>query len=215
MIIIPEVNTVYQFKFKIPFNIYDGIYRVHQLLTYDQFVSLNVDLYKLLYEDAEKTEEDYNDDMITFRTDQFIKLTKPHITIQTDIEKLQEKIYYIPKSLLLISPNPNVKAYSDLVVALHVGPIKDADKLDYIVNNIKENVLYATGINDDPKLASMSIRWLSDDEYTDIENSRELNKKQVVNYFSESQRLRRQIASLEAELLAYKKAINDFDVITP
>jgi hypothetical protein len=215
MIIVPEVNTVYQFKLKVPFNLYDGIYRVHQILTYDQFISLNIDLYKLLYEEVEKTQEDLAIDVATYRKDQIIKLTKPHITIQTDLEKVKEKIYYIPKSLLLTSPNPNVKAYSDLVVAIHIGPLNDVDRLTFITENLKEQILASTGIDDDPKLAAMSIVWLSDDEYAAIEATRYLNKKRVINYFSESQRLQKQLASLEAELLVYKQAIQDFDVVTP
>jgi hypothetical protein len=207
MIIIPEVNTVYQFSLKVPFNQYNGIYRVHQILTYDQFAALNVNLYDLLYKDVDKTHEEFEVDLVTYRQEPIYMLLPPDLTIQSNLEKIQEKIYYIPKSLLACSPNPNVKAYSDLVLAVRVGPLSNIETLEYIKDVVQENILAATGIDQTVKLASIAIVWMTEVDYQLLDNQRQLDKKHVINYFSETQRLLRENASLKAELLEYKNAI--------
>jgi hypothetical protein len=207
MIILPEVNTVYKFTFKVPFNYLNDIYRVNQILEYDEFARLDIDLYAHLYPSGMYTYTDYLTHLETYRLEPVYKITHPNVTLQTDLEKAQEKEIYIPKNIISNSPDPNVRAYSDLVLAVRIGPLKDVDKLTYIKSVIQENILYSTGINADIKLAALNINWLTDDEYELLEADRDQASKKSIDYFAETQKLQQQLLNVEAELLAYKTAI--------
>ncbi len=190
----PYVGTTYKFTFQAPFNQYDGIYHVLRIMTFDEVVADNVNLLKL-YTNVSKTEDDFNEDINTIRADRILKLI--NVEDETDI-------LYIPMFLGLYEPDPNVKQYSSLAVALYLGVFDDVNELNAIKETLEATVAKKYGVPDSAAVFSIEEKWMTEAEYDQHVAERALNSNQLVNLYSEVHRLRRELESANTKIRYYE-----------
>lgn len=193
----PYVGTVYKFTFKSPFNMYDGIYTVLRIMTFDEVVEDNVNLLKL-YVDASLTEEDFDNDINTIRNDKILKLS----TVNDD-----GNIVYIPMFLSLYEPDPNVKQYASLALGVNLGVFDNIEELNIIKHVIESTIAKKYGIPDSAAIFSINDIWMTDTEYAAIEHERAKYSKQLINLYSENERLRRELDSANIKIAYYEEKI--------
>lgn len=190
----PYVGTTYNFTFKAPFNIYDGIYNVLRIMTFEEVVADNVNLLKL-YTDASLNEDNFNEDIETIRVDRILKLV--------DVEN-EKNILHIPMFLGLYEPDPNVKQYASLAVALHLGVFDNVNELNAIKDTLEATVAKKYGIRDSAVVFSIEDKWMTETEYNAQVAERALTSTQLVNLYSEVHRLRRELESANTKLRYYE-----------
>lgn len=193
----PYVGTVYKFTFNAPFNNYDGIYTVLRIMTFDEVLSDNVNLLKL-YTDVGKTEDDFNEDINTIRADRILKLV--------DIND-ENNILHIPSFLSLYEPDPNVKQYASLAIGINLGVFDNIDELNIIKDLLESTIAKKYGIPDSAAVFSIKNIWMTDTEYAEAEAARAVNSRQLVNLYSENERLRRELESANVKIRYYEEKI--------
>lgn len=196
----PSVGKVYSFVFTPNFIIHNGIYNVAQILCYPELIQQNVDLFKSFYEPAGRTEAEHISDLAQLREDKFLKLLDP-TTMDT------ATAMYVPTMHLQQEPDPNVGQYYTLAVALQLGIHKNPEQLSYIIKNLQEQFSSALGITAAPKLFQQSPVWMTEAEYEQLELDREAKAKSILNYFSENQRMQKEITRLQSKLAAYEEIL--------
>lgn len=200
----PTVGNVYKFTLRPGYNVFDGVYRVAKLMTYDEYIGDEAgDILRDFYTPNDKDEDDIGEDFNIVRSGKILKLIDPNIPPKPDV------IHYVPLYYLYSSPDYHVRPYNEIGIICSIGVLDEEKHLQYICNNIKEQVLYATGIDPKPALVAVGTRWLSDDEYAEIEADRDESKKKVVNYYSEYQQAQQELNSRNTLLKEYEALIID------
>ena len=68
-----ELGWTYKFVFTKEFESLNGIYTTVKFYSYDEFVNDNLNLYELLYTKVNRSEADFEQDLITIREQKIIK----------------------------------------------------------------------------------------------------------------------------------------------
>lgn len=188
----------YKFRLTAPFSKFDGIYTVVRIMTFAEMVSDNVNLVETLYIPAGKTQADYELDVDTYRTDKILKLVDP-----TD----KSITRYIPAGLVAFVPDPNVKRYLMLALALNVGIFETSSELTTARNLIQEQLSKVVGVDELPKIIAIREKWLTADEYATVQQERNTTARETVNYFSENLRLQAEVDRQRALINKYEQLI--------
>lgn len=193
----PYVGTVYDFVFVSPFSIYNGIYKVLRILTYDEIISDNIDI-STIYIETGQTEEDYNTAVTEYlRTDKFLKL-----------EKINDKsILYIPYSLTELEPDPNVKKYSRLAIAVDLGIFDNINDIQFAKNTIESMIDKGLGVGESTHAFSIEEVWLTLEDYNEEVKKREERKQGLINLYSEVLRLRQELDNQNTKIKYYEDLI--------
>jgi hypothetical protein len=190
-------GVIYKFIFKNDFSFFNGVYKVIQTLTYEEAINLGADFFNDLYHPIGKTKIDLEQDSDLFRTDKILKLKNV----------LTEKELYIPNVLNAFIPDSNVKKYYKLVIDINIGIFDNIDKLNAMSQIMQEHISSATGITNKPELTSYAEVWLTESEYQLIDNARDESSKKIINYFSETIKMQREIDSLKTKVQYYENLI--------
>lgn len=190
----PKLDTVYKFTFVAPFNVYDGFYRALRILTLDELLADNLNLIDL-YTGAGLTQNDLDEDVVNYRTDRILKLV--------DITD-ESRIIHIPMSLGRLEPDPNVKAYSSLVLAVNLGIFDNIDKVRATKDTITSYIAKGLGVSEEVLVFSMKEVWMTLDEYNIYETARVNNRTGLVNLYSEVLRLRKALDAANVKLQYYE-----------
>ena len=188
----------YKFRLTAPFSKFDGIYTVVRIMTFAEMVSDNVNLVETLYIPAGKTQADYELDVDTYRADKILKLVDP-----TD----KSITRYIPAGLVAFVPDPNVKRYLMLALALNVGIFETSSELTTARNLIQEQLSKVVGVDELPKIIAIREKWLTADEYATVQQERNTTARETVNYFSENLRLQSEVDRQRALINKYEQLI--------
>lgn len=195
---LPHINHVYRFSFNSTFSSLDGVYKTLQLIPYDDFFGLGIDMVKYLYSKVNKGEEDWLADLSNYSGDVFIKLQ--NVTDETNI-------IYIPQSIMVKVPEGDIGRYQKLMVTVDLG-VFDDEVFDDAIVTLKEVLEKRLGISVEPTVMKYDDVWLSKAEFATIAADREANKDIVENYYSSAKKaidteieLRTTIAALEAIII--------------
>ena len=215
-----NIETTYKFTFIDSFNKLDGIYTVKQLLSFYETNLQNVDLFELFYKKAGKTKEEWEKDKINYYKLTFCKIQ--------DVVKTTN-IIYIPITdtidtknkgcILKYLPQPDVAPYSNAVLYIELGVVKDTELLTTMTINIAEQIAYHQGIKFAPRIAIANKIWLTLDQYEAEEQKRKEYKKKVranhLNFYSECNRLKDETIRLGVKLAWMEKLLMEKDIMIP
>lgn len=190
----PYVGTVYKFTFISPFNSFNGIYKVLRIMTFDEVQSDQIDLSEI-YTLSGKTVEDYDNDAIELRKDRILKLE--------DINN-SSSIRYIPMSFGETEPDPNVKKYATLALAVNLGVYDNKNQVAFVKDTIQSIVAKSLGVEDSVYLFTMRDVWMSVSEYNQKEAERIEKKESLINLYSEVLRLRKDLDSANTKISYYE-----------
>lgn len=195
-----ELGWTYKFKFNNDFTLLDDIYTVLRIYTYSELLEDKIDLNTELYAKVGKTKMQFEADVATLRNDKILKVQHP---------EHQDTILYIPTSILSEAPLFTVKKYGRLMVVLNVGVYPNKEDLDHVKNLLHEELQVMLGFANPPDVLVTRHQWLTDQEYQELKDEREQNKK-VVNYFSENIKLQKINSELTAKINAYEKLFKEW-----
>lgn len=193
------VGVVYKFYFIEGYKVVDGVYRLQKIMTFDEALRENADLLHDFYLPNSKDINDYQADLPALRASRILKLNDMDRDINSPL------VRFVPEDFLACIPDHNVKQYFAFGIISDVGVVKDITTLEYVRDNIVEQVAYATGIDIDPKYVSLSQTWMTDKEFEDMITEREKDKKVVINYFTECKRLEKRLLTADQRVHVYEK----------
>lgn len=194
------MNWTYKFGFIEAFESLNGIYKVVQIMSYKELLDSNLSLYDGLYVHVNKTQQDLDNDVAKYRTDDILKL-------ESVIDKT--KVYYIPSKILRFIPETNVNKYAKLAVGLNVGPCNSKEDLDHIVEALQQLMTKMFGISQSPSVFSVGSVWLTDAEYATITAERDNEAREVINYYGENKKLLETISQQNETIRQLQLLIKD------
>lgn len=186
-----QPGWTYNFKFKTEFASLDGVYTVVKIYSYNELVKDKISLYKELYEPLQLTQERFEKDAVTYFTESIFKLVDPND---------EDNVKYSPESILTTIPGYNLQEYNDVALAFHIGTYQKGEEFQSVLSNISQEISSALGVDQEPRVLVTAKRFLTDDEYLDIQVLRNLNKTSILNYFSENVKLRNENQNLKARI---------------
>jgi len=194
---IPNVGETCKFVFKPIYSSLDGIYVVLNMAKLQTYIDDGVNIIDT-YKKANLDETQFETDYPNIKDSYFYKLQ--------DVED-EENIIYVTDYFYSKLPNPNVHEYMRLALVYDIGIYNDADKVDWIKNHIKQEILANTGIDIDPELYELSSVWMTEAEYDQIEENRQENITNVNNHYADKLKLIEEVNRLKALVNAYEQTI--------
>ena len=167
------VGNQYGLKFKDDFDDLDGIYTVSHAVDYNSLLLDDISLMTYLFIHVGKTEEDLDVAIGDIRDDVFFKI----------VHVVNESIYYVPRSYIVGIPDPNVAAYSKLMLTMDLGVFADPTLLATLKNSIENALREGAGIDKQVQLMQYGEQWLTQEEYETIAEDRETTRTGFVNYY--------------------------------
>ena len=193
------VGVVYKFYFQEGYNVVDGVYRLMKIMTFDEALRENADLLHDFYLPNSKDITDYQADLPAIRESRILKLNDMEREINSPM------VRFVPEDFLACIPNHNVQQYISFGIISDIGLVKDVITLEYVRDNIVDQISYATGLDIDPKFVSLSQTWMTTKEFEDMIYAREKDKKQVINYFTEARRLEKRLLVADQQTHVYEQ----------
>ena len=136
------INKHYNFIFdpgeqgeSFPFALWNGIYLVERTLTYADMAKEGIDLYESLYAPIGKGKQEYELNVEKYLDDIFYKLVSPKT----------EKDMWVPESLVVGYPDPNVKEYHAVMITADLGVHDNPRGVVAVKDIIKTKILEAVG----------------------------------------------------------------------
>jgi hypothetical protein len=189
----------YKFTFIQKFAELDGIYTITKIYSWAEVLNEQLSLYDILYAPLNIPETIYNEDIKTYKNEDILKLISP-----VDGTEL-----YVPTSILSSNPLYTVKEYNNLVLFINLGTYDDVSGLDYLVSQVGDEVKSVLGIGEQPKITSVSKVYLTEQEYKELENTRQDRITTILNWFSALKTLEKENNLLRAQLGAYRQLVQE------
>lgn len=192
------VGNTYKFVLQSNFSELDGIYKVLRIMTYDETVSDQIDLMEL-YVKHSKTAEDFENDLPVIRDTKVLKLQSV----------LDLSVVHIPTNILQLEPDPSVQKYLHLSLGIDLGIFSTLDQVLYIKEVVHELINGGLGVDTEPVIIEISSRqkWMTTEEYDTLDSERRSKKERVINYYTENNRLRKELLSERAKVAAYEQIL--------
>jgi len=200
-LITPAVGAVYKFKFAEDYQYWNGVYKVVQILSYDEYLDNGRTLIDDFYTACGLDEARLVADLPSIRASSVLKLTAPDDTSD-------QKECYAPLCFVNEAPDSNVKKYYKMGMICTIGVTEGPDDLEFAKQSFVEVIEASLGVTPDPVFVTLNNgEWMTQDEYNQILAERDASKKKVINYFSQCKKLEQEVASLKTKLAAYEKVI--------
>lgn len=193
-----SAGWTYEFQFTKKFSEYNGPYTIAKIYSWAEVVNDQLSLYELLYAPLNIPETEYNEDIKTYMQESVYKLVSP----------VSGKIVYAPESILDALPIYPVKEYQRLVLFIPLGVYDSVEGLDYLMQQVADEVRGALGISAEPKLTTTGKVYLTESDYNALEDGRKARTDRVLNWFSAFRRLQEENAKLKAQVQGYQEMLN-------
>lgn len=194
----PTTGCVYNFTFKSGYNVFDGIYKVSKIMTFDEYVDDGGDIDTDFFSPNDKSEE-LNNELSNVQTSKILKLSHPS---DDDLEPIFVPMYYLE-----CTPDFNVKEYYNLGIVANIGITESVEDVDFIRSNITEAIESVIGVTPDPKLVIINTKWMTESDYQKIVAERDQNKVNTRNYYSENLKLEDRLSRANTKINEYEKLI--------
>lgn len=206
MILIPPVNTAASYILIPRFAALNGIYTLTKVMSFDTAIEDGVDFEKSLYELVGLTEDDYLADWQSYQTEQILQLTRCRdpAAIAADVVG---QIVNVPESLLQYIPDPMVRPYEDIYLAINVGPYAAPEKIDWLRVQLNDLASAVTGTADAAAIMSVGQLWLTDGQYADVTTDRDTRIQQMTPQVATIIAQQDEIARLRALITAYEQTL--------
>ena len=194
-----STGWTYKFVFKPKFSELDGVYTITKIYSWTEVLNEQLSLFELLYAPLHISEAEYNEDIKTYKNEDILKLVSP--SDGTEV--------YVPSSILSHYPIYPVKEYYNLVLFINLGIYNEEHGLDFLKEQVGEEVKKTLGITDSPKLVATNKVYLTEPEYEEIQNERKRQASLVLNWFSSLKKLEKENNLLRAQRGAYRKLVEE------
>jgi hypothetical protein len=128
-----KINEYYQLLFNSAFAALNGIYRITGVLTYQQFLDSDIELFEQLYEPVARTEDELDEDMINYVNDLFYTMVNAN----------NNAVLCAPTSIILAN-NPDVKQYYGTMLTVNLGMFEDPELVypiaDVVLNTLRDRL---------------------------------------------------------------------------
>lgn len=197
---LPHIGTTCLFKLTTKFASLDGIYTVNALAAFDDLIQSKVDFVTNLYTPAGLSKTDYATDYSTY-SGSVVAVVSP-VSDSTIT-------YYFPEAVIRLMPDPTVKKYQNVYMAILIGAFKDTNTYTWIKTQIDDIVSSVTGTTNQTRFLANPDNdiWLTDSEYEALEATRAANIKAVVPLYEQLQTALTANAALQARIKALETAL--------
>lgn len=206
MILIPPVNTAASYMLIPRFAALNGIYTLTKVMSFDTAIADKVDFEKTLYALAGLTEDDYLTDWQTYQTDQILQLTRCRDATAIAAGVVGQTVN-VPESLLQYIPDPMVRPYDDIYLAINIGPYADPEKIDWLRIQLNDLTSAVTGTADAAAIMSVGQLWLTDGQYASVAENRDTRIRQITPQAATIIAQQDEIARLRALIAAYEQTL--------
>lgn len=200
-LITPAIDAVYKFSFEEDYQYWNGVYKVVQILSYDEYLENGRTLIDDFYTACGLGEERLATDLPSVRSSSILKLAPPD-------DSSEQKGCYAPLCFVNEAPDSNVKKYYKIGMICNIGITENPDDLEFAKKSFVEVIEASMGITPEPIFVTLTNgEWMTETEYQEVLAARDESKKKVINYFSQCKKLEQEVASLKTKLAAYEKVI--------
>lgn len=205
---IPAVGSTCQFVFIAKFETLNGVYRVRAETTFADSASSGVDFLNNLYYPAGLTQVDFVADYASYKLDRVVILES---VVDNTV------VYYVPESAFLKVPDPTIREYFPLVLAVDLGVQKNTQSVLPLIDFVKDKITAVLGTTNPVKLVTDPGNkvYLTDDEYAILETARATNRDLLVPLSVQLQREVDKNIILAAKCAAYEALIGELGIVVP
>lgn len=190
----PKVGETAKYTFNDTFAPLNGIYKVAAIAPLDEWLANKIDISKETYAKVDRTQQDYQDEVNTFKNEDIYKL----VNVET------KDTIYVPMSFTSEIPDPNVFAYQKIAIALSIGEFDDPAQIEWVKSELSQMIEAVTGVITTPKIFETSTRWMTEAEYAAIEAAREANKRAASTHYTDKNALLQQVNRLQTQVAYYE-----------
>lgn len=196
----PPAGTTCKFVFSPRFTSLDGVYRVRAQTTFKDAVDSEVDFVANLYDPAGLSVTDFNADYADYLNDVVLILEAVEDAAVT---------LYAPESLFAQVPDPTIREYLPLVLAVDLGVQKNTQAVLPLIEQVGDLIKSILGTTNPARLISsrQNKLYLTDAEYAVVEAARADNIRQLTPLRVQLKTLQDQNTYLAAQLKAYEDLI--------
>ena len=203
----PDLGETASYTFKAPIATLSGIYTLTKTLSFQATVDEGISLYDTLYAPLDVSEEIWDTDWPTFRTDTILKLDDANHLLDEDRDEIQS--YYIPTTLISGIPDPNVLKVWDLFLTISLGEFEHPSEVAHAQEQLNDIAASVSGTTDTARLFSAEETWMTRSDYDAIATTRaaridslELQSVVIRRQAEENRKLKAKYAALESAYLA-------------
>lgn len=201
----PDVGTTCSYTFVAPFTNLNGIYTLTRKHMFDDAVNAGVDIAEQFYVPAGVSTDVYALEWTKYQNDSILILT--HVETQD--------IIAAPETALASLPDPMVKQYQEMYLAMPLGPIDDPDRVEWCKTQLRDIARSVVGATGDAMLMSTGSVWMTSAEYAALEVTRQQSimtikplQTQVNEAVDQIQRLNDKIALMEDIIMRQNALLN-------
>ena len=205
---IPSVGSTCLFEFISKFETLNGVYRVRSETTFMDSISAGVDFFKNLYAPAGLTQVDYTADYGSYKKDRVVILES---VVDNTV------VYYAPESVFGKVPDPTIREYFPLVLAVDLGVQKNTQAILPLVEFVEDKIRDSLGTTNPVKIITDPNNrvYLTDAQYATLEAAREANKVALATLSAQLRASEEQRIILAAKVAAYEALIAQTGVTPP
>lgn len=194
---IPEAGATCLFVFDARFAALDGIYRVAANTTFNGAMASGVDFVKNLYTPAGLSAADFQADFPNYK-DNRVSILESVIN--------KEVVYYLPESLFRLIPDPTIREYYPLVLAVDLGVQKNTQAVVPLIDSVKDLIQSHLGSTNPVRLITKTQNkvYLTDAQYADLEEARQEHIEEMVPLSVQIKTLQDQNTLLATKVAAYE-----------
>lgn len=192
----PSIGSVCAYSFEPRFSSLDGIYELTKVSSYDEMLSDGGDLVSSLYALVGLAEADLNVDWTTYQDDRIMRLVNPD---NTDVSILA------PTAIMTMVPDPEIRAYDLLYMAINVGYHDDPEKLLWLRDHLRHLAGAVTGTLEDVSIHSSKRVHMRIADYNAADLGRQARISTVQPHIVTIQQLQTEIDRLRGQVVALEE----------
>ena len=198
---IPPVGATCLFTFSTPFATLNGVYTIVKTMTFETALGAGVDFVSSLYTPAGRTQENYASEYTSFSGQTVLQLQ--------GVGSSAAVTYYAPLGVLSQIPDPTVKRYSDVYLAIKIGAFNDEATYTWLKGELDDLVSSVTGNTDTAQFYSNPSDdvYLTQSQYNALVAARAANIKTIAPLSVQNQALQNQIDTLQTMVNSYRTAL--------
>jgi hypothetical protein len=202
---IPSADTTCLFEFISKFDAINGVYRIIAETTFANSVASGVDFYTNLYVPSGLSKTDFNTDYESYKKDLVYVLQS--VTDDT-------VVYYVPGSIIGKIPDPTIREYFPLVMAVDLGVQKNTQMILPLIDLIKDLVTASLGSENPVRIMTDPNKklYLTDGQYAVLEAARNANKEVLVPLSVQLKQEQDKNTVLAAKVAAYEELIRTLGI---
>lgn len=194
---IPSAGTTCLFEFISKFDSLDGVYIVRATSTFSDATASGIDFFTNLYSPAGLTREIYVADYPGYKNDRVC-------TIESIADS--SVVYYVPESIFGKVPDPTIREYFPLIMAVDLGVQKNPQAILPLMEQVGDLIKDIVGSENPLRIISDPNKkvYLTDAQYNLVETARLANKQAVVPLRARLRQEEDKVTVLAAKVAAYE-----------